>query len=301
MVDDSQIVEMGRLLGANLAFVSSITALDGNYFISGKIIDIQTARIEKQQTTETQRGARDLVIVVQNMVGEMIRQQPATIAVPATPPVTPVAPPVTPRPAQPTSQTATTATTHTRMLTGGDIELVYVEGSGLIAGFYIGKYEVTQAQWQAIMGDNPSSERKGYNRPVNNVSWDAVQTFIVKLNEATGRNYRLPTEFEWEFAARGGNKSRDFIYSGSNNIRDVGWYKKNCSRPQPVGGKLPNELGIHDMSGNVWEWCQDDNTNQRWFRGGSWVNKYGDTRVTSRRSNNANYRHPAVGFRLAHD
>ena len=126
-----------------------------------------------------------------------------------------------------------------------------------LSSFYICKYEVTQALWKAVMGSNPSSF-KGDNLPVETVSWDDCQTFIRKLNAMTGKNFRLPTEAEWEFAARGGNNSRGYKYAGSNNIETVAWYDDNSgSKTHVVGTKSPNELGIYDMSGNVLEWCQD--------------------------------------------
>ncbi|MGM9695983.1 MAG: SUMF1/EgtB/PvdO family nonheme iron enzyme [Alloprevotella sp.] len=126
-----------------------------------------------------------------------------------------------------------------------------------LSSYYIGETEVTQALWKAVMGSNPSWF-KGDNLPVEKVSWNDCQTFISKLNALTGKNFRLPTEAEWEFAARGGNQSRHTQYSGSSRIDDVAWYYGNSNdKTHPVKTKQPNELGIYDMSGNVDEWCQD--------------------------------------------
>ena len=169
-----------------------------------------------------------------------------------------------------------------------------------LSTYYIGETEVTQALWQAVMGRNPS-KFKGDNLPVEQVSWDACQNFIKKLNEMTGRTFRLPTEAEWEFAARGGNKSKHTRYSGSKDIDDVAWYDGNSgNKTHPVKTKKANELGIYDMSGNVWEWCQDyygsysstsqtnptgpDSGEDRVNRGGSWY--YYDVYC---RSSNRNY------------
>jgi formylglycine-generating enzyme required for sulfatase activity len=131
-----------------------------------------------------------------------------------------------------------------------------------LSGFYIGKYEVTQKEWVAIMGINPSDPRFpesiGDNIPVHCISWNEVQRYISRLNEMTDKNYRLPTEAEWEYAARGGKQSKGYKYSGSNNVNTVAWYSGNTDpRPRHVGTKAPNELGIYDMSGNVFEFCSD--------------------------------------------
>ena len=143
--------------------------------------------------------------------------------------------------------------------------MVYVEGSGNINGFYIGIYEVTQKQWEAVMGNNPSY-LKGDYLPVEQVSWSEAQEFIARINEKTGRNYRLPTGAEWEYAAKGGTNNDKYKYAGSNNIDEVAWYDRNSDkRTHVVGSKKPNSLGIYDMSGNVAEFCEDGLRNTACF------------------------------------
>jgi formylglycine-generating enzyme required for sulfatase activity len=214
------------------------------------------------------------------------------------------------------------------------IEMVYVKGGTFqmgsndgdsdekpvhtvtVSDFYIGKYEVTQKQWREIMGNNPSNFKNCDNCPVEMVSWNDVQEFIKKLNQKTGKNYRLPTEAEWEYAARGGSQSRGYKYAGSNNIGEVAWYDDNSSsKTHAVGGKKPNELGIYDMSGNVYEWCSDWYGNYsagsqrnpqgptsgplRLLRGGSWGLNARYCRVSNRLNVNPGYRINYSGFRLA--
>lgn len=183
-----------------------------------------------------------------------------------------------------------------------------------LSDYCIGKFEVTQELWQAVMGSNPS-RFKGNNLPVERVSWKDVQKFITKLSQKTGANFRLPTEAEWEYAARGGNKSNGYKYSGSNSIGNVAWYTDNSgSETHQVGTKSPNELGIYDMSGNVWEWCQDwydsyssgSQTNPtgpssglfRVLRGGSWYGNARNCRVSIRDYYSPGGRDCDFGFRL---
>ena len=184
-----------------------------------------------------------------------------------------------------------------------------------LSSYRIGKTEVTQALWQAVMGSNPSNF-KGSNLPVEQVSWEDCQTFIRKLNALTGKNFRLPTEAEWEFAARGGNNSQGFKYSGSKKIDNVAWYKDNSSSTtHPVATKAPNELGIYDMIGNVYEWCNDwyssytsapqtnptgpNSGSNRVSRGGSWASIAWDCRVSNRAHGSSTIRFYHLGLRLA--
>ena len=183
-----------------------------------------------------------------------------------------------------------------------------------LSDYLIGETEVTQATWKAVMGRNPSYF-KGDDRPVENVSWDDCQKFIKRLNRLTGRTFRLPTEAEWEYAARGGSKSRGYKYSGSNTPGNVAWYYDNSgSKTHPVKTKAANELGLYDMSGNVWEWCQDwkgsysstaqtdpagpSSGSNRVLRGGSWYSGARGSRVSYRGYNNPDYRNNYGGFRL---
>jgi len=186
--------------------------------------------------------------------------------------------------------------------------------------YYIGQTEVTQAQWKTVM---KTSTTPSYftcdDCPVEQVSWEDVQTFIQKLNARSGGGrYRLLTEAEWEYAARGGPLSNGYLYAGSNNIADVAWYVSNSSsKTHPVKGKKANELGLYDMSGNVWEWCSDwygsgyygsspsanptgpKSGSHRVIRGGSWYGDPTDCRVADRGFGTPGYRGNSVGFRLA--
>lgn len=183
--------------------------------------------------------------------------------------------------------------------------------------FCMGETEVTQDLWQAVMGSNPS-RFWGKNLPVEQVSWNDCQDFIKKLNELTGKSFRLPTEAEWEFAARGGIKSKGYKYAGSDTIENVAWYRKNGNRTHSVMTKSPNELGLYDMSGNVFEWCSDcagsyskspqtnpkgpsssDIFDLRIVRGGSWLHNAHYCRVSSRYHFGPAYIDDNYGFRLA--
>jgi len=213
-----------------------------------------------------------------------------------------------------------------------------------VSNFYLSQYEVTNAQWFALMGDYEggkgsnyssdvpktfkegfttlSDEYKGNNQPIVVVSWNDAKEYCRRLSQATGKQCRLPTEAEWEYAAKGGNQSRGYTYAGSNNLDEVGWYYRydgnsGISVTHPVGQKKPNELGFYDMSGNVWEWCEDNyhstyngipqdgsawnvggETNQKVVRGGSHINGKDSSRTTNRLRIVADYHVSNLGFRV---
>jgi len=217
---------------------------------------------------------------------------------------------------------------------GQVIEMVYVEGGDFkmgsksgkgdeypihpvtLSSFNIGKFEVTQAQWSSVMANKPSFFAGCDNCPVEQVSWDDVQEFIRRLNTQTGKNYRLPTEAEWEYAARGGQLSKKYRYSGSNDFNLVAWFDYNSGgKTQAVGMKRANELGIYDMSGNVMEWCLDwyskryidynvsDPTGaisgeSKVYRGGSWSGIVDMCCTTRRNYAKPDSRSNMIGFRL---
>lgn len=209
-------------------------------------------------------------------------------------------------------------------------KMIRVEG-GSMGTFYIGETQVTQALWQAVMGNNPS-HIKGLDHPVEYVSWNDIcgedgkgtdpNCFLYKLNQKTGKDFRLPKETEWEYAAKGGNKSNNYTYAGSDNIDKVAWYWKNSGdnylkgsdedwdnlkieinncKTHSVKQLSPNELGIYDMSGNVWEWCEDlhePSGSIRVLRGGSWGASEKYCRISGRVNRGPNYRSKFIGFRL---
>jgi formylglycine-generating enzyme required for sulfatase activity len=210
----------------------------------------------------------------------------------------------------------------TFMMGSDDAEAYDLEKPVTLPSFAIGKYPVTQALWTSIMGDNPACFQ-GANRPVEQVSWEDAQHFLQKLNAVDTRlqpsqHFRMPSEVEWEYAALGGQQSGGYRYAGSNVVDEVGWYDRNShGQTQPVGLKLPNELGICDMNGNVWEWCAGhwhDNYiraltySSAWvdleegayrvLRGGSWDNDAQYCRPSNRITIDPSLQYAYFGFRL---
>lgn len=189
-----------------------------------------------------------------------------------------------------------------------------------LSNFYLAQYPVTQREWEMVMHTKPWFSKDCPDCPIEHISWYDAQVFISTLNQLSGKFYRLPTEAEWEYAARGGSHSHNLKYAGGNAVDNVAWYDSNSlQQSHPVGLKEPNELGLYDMSGNVWEWCSD------WFsekyytespekdpqgpgkdvyrvcRGGSWWSEKGDLRVSNRDRYPPDARDDDVGFRLAKD
>ncbi len=280
-VDDSQISRLGKNMGVQLVCVVKISRSADQLFMSARLVDVETAALES-----TARPVRfdpndwnEIETSCEKLVGSMFGGR-------------------TSRPIMGSSLPSSPSRRHP-----GEPDMVFVQGGTFLMGctaeqggdcdsdespnhlvtvsdFYIGKYEVTQAQWEAVMGTSISQQRDkaggssfygvGANYPMYYVSWHEVQEFINRLNALTGKQYRLPTEAEWEYAARGGNQSRGYKYSGGNFIEQVAWFSDNSGgTTHPVGTKSPNELGLYDMSGNVWEWCYD------------WYGSYSGTQQTN--------------------
>jgi len=315
--NDSQATKFGHAIGANFVCYATLSKYSETlYRISYKMIDVSSGEIVNVGSETIRNGVDGLLTATDDIAKKLFNSEPS--------PYNPLA--------------NNSFTNYTETTNNLNIEMVAVQGGTFTMGctseqgsdcddnekpahqvtvssFYIGKYEVTQAQWEAVMHTNPSYY-KGDNLPVEFVSWYDVQEFIRRLNTATGKQYRLLTEAEWEFAARGGNKSHGYKYSGSNNSNDVAWFENNSGRTtHPVGTKSPNELSIYDMSGNVDEWCQDwygtypslsqpdpmgpSSSSSRVYRGGSFIlgEKYG--RCSERYAYEPRTTIARLGFRIA--
>lgn len=307
-VKDSQIAAIGKEYGAQFVLVIDIEEIFSEIYISARLVNVESGVITAtaEELIEDPNSPK-LINAAKKIAKGIIGQKPLS-----------------------TSGSGSVAMSggnvETFTVNGVTFEMVRVDGGSFqmgsysggndeqpvhtetVATFYIGKTEVTQRLWAAVMGSNPSSFR-GENLPVENVSWYVCQEFVDRLSRLTGRIFRLPTEAEWEYAARGGNKSRGYTYSGSEDVYRVAWYYENSGgTTHPVAQKLDNELGIYDMSGNVWEWCSDNwsdsyssprNSSNRVYRGGSGSYFATDCRVACRSGSAPSDRGGNLGLRLA--
>lgn len=280
-VKESSIAAIGKNFGAKFVFVVDATIIGDELFIAGRLINVVTSDVitSAQEFTSGDPSISKVCAMTEKVVNSMIGQGGSSSSGPQ----------------------------YSGSSTGGDVETFTVNGVSFEMvkvgnGLYIGKTEVTQRLWQAVMGNNPSNFL-GENRPVEMVSWFDCQEFCDRLSRLTGRIFRLPTEAEWEYAARGGEQPKSYEYSGSNDLYRVAWYDDNSGNStHPVAQKLPNSLGIYDMTGNVWEWCADtwnSNGSSRVNRGGGWTNIAASCRVANRGCNAPARRFSNLGFRLA--
>ena len=342
-VSEDQIKEIGRMCGAQYVLINEVSLIDSEHLtILSSLINVESGKDEAVRDCETKRDGESISEACKDLAKRLLNVQ-----------------------SKPTlgygygGQSSSNTSSYSHTSSGGDyvetalglnMRMVYVEGGTFSMGatseqsgegdsdespvhsvtldnFYIGACEVTQSQWQAVMGTSiqqqagkagASSFRGiGGDYPIYYVSWEEAQAFCRELSAVTGRTYLLPTEAQWEYAARGGKQSRSYKYSGSYSIDAVGWYESNSgSSTHPVGRMRANELGIHDMSGNVWEWCSDWYSSSyysssasfnpagpgggqyRVLRGGSWGHSASYCRVSNREGSTPSGRYYYYGFRV---
>lgn len=308
-VRDSQIARLGQKYGVRYVVVVDVTESFDDYFLDGRVINVETGLVDKADNVFGQLESTQQIVKYADELAAKLLGVGSSVSSTGS-----------------GNRTQSGGAIEKFTVNGVTFEMVRVEGgtyqmgswsgasseqpvhSETVGTFYIGRTEVTQRLWAAVMGNNPSNFR-GENNPVECVSWYDCQEFVERLSRMTGRTFRLPTEVEWEYAARGGNRSRGYLYSGSENLSSVGWYDGNSgSMTHPVGQKLDNELGIFDMSGNVSEWCQDcwrsnynssTDCSSRVLRSGSWLSSATGCRVTSRGSGLPTGPSSIFGMRLA--
>jgi hypothetical protein len=292
-VDDNKISRLGKQFGVQFVCTVKIGKIGAQLFISARLIEVETVSL-KSMTRPVRFNFNEIEKSCETIVALLFDERRVSGLTSGT------------------SNYSSGSQTNGAAYNPDGIELVYVEGIGngskAIKGFYIGKYEITQAQWQAIMGNNPSAKQDPFH-PVTNVSWNDVKQFLAKLNEQTGGSYRLPTEAEWVYAANGGSNDDIYEYAGNDNIDEVAWYEVNsgwysgstASHTHRVGIMKPNSIGVYDMSGNVWEWCEDcydSSCSERVNRGGSWGSLASRCSVTCRHSSSPDSSYDRLGFRL---
>ena len=313
--DNEQIAELGKRFGVQYVCVAKTIAWGGVYFISTRLVNVETAEVPTMYNAENKvmNNSSDVLKVTQEIANKLVGVSTSANGQNGAQMITITAGNVSFDMIKVEAGTFTMGCTSEQ---GGDCygdESPYHRVT-ISSDYYIGKFEVTQELYQAVMGTNPSNW-KAYDRPVEMVSWNDAMEFCAELSRMTGRRFTLPTEAEWEYAARGGKKSTNAKYSGSSSVANVAWYDGNSGRQtHPVGKLRPNELGIYDMSGNVWEWCLDwygsySSASQtdpmgpgsgsiRVLRGGSWHNGAKGCRVSYRNGNTPGSRPYDSGFRV---
>jgi len=300
-VSDNQLTEFGHAMGANFVCYATLSKYsETSYRISYKMIAVASGEIVNMGS-ETVRDGVDGLLTATDAIAKKIFGNSDDNASSANTNI---------------NNTSSVSDIKNNNFSNGaaynpdGIKLVYVAGanSGIAAikSFFIGMFEITQTQWQTVMGSNPSIFKGSGNLPVEFVSWNDIQAFLSRLNSLTGRNYRLPTITEWEFAAHGGTTNNvcpgGCQYSGSNDINSVAWYGGNSGgRTHDVGTKQPNELGIYDMTGNVWEWCEDwydSSQKYRIYCGGGWFSNDANCQITYHNGFDPDARNNYLGFRV---
>jgi len=297
-VSDNQLTEFGHAMGADFVCYATLSKYsETSYRISYKMINVASGEIVNMGSETVRNGADGLLTATDDIAIKIFGNGNVNAS------------------SANTKNRASGSNVKNNNFSNGEtynpdgIKLVYVEGANgitAIKSFFIGMFEITQAQWQTVMGNNPSIFKGDGNLPVEFVSWNDIQAFLSRLNSITGRNYRLPTLTEWEFAAHGGTANKvcpgGCQYSGSNDINSVAWYGGNSDgHTHDVGTKQPNELGIYDMTGNVWEWCEDwydSSQKSRIYCGGGWFNTDINCQITYHNGFNPDARNNYLGFRI---
>ena len=339
MMDETQAVQIGKIAGASKVLFSVLASSGTRNMLTTKLIDVLTGTVEKQQYKLIDQSM-DIVLEVENLTKALIGGKiPTRTTTTTTYSQTGYASQPAPAANQDFTETAWGINMKMIWVEGGDFLMGCTSEQGncesdeqnvrrvTVDGFYIGMLEVTQSQWEKVVGTSISQQRNkansswslygvGPDYPMYYVSWDEAMEFCRLLSNKTGRTYTLPTEAQWEYAARGGNKNEGAKYAGSNMIDAVAWYTDNSgSSTHIVGSKRANALGIYDMSGNVWEWCKDwyassyvsyDTNNpegpssgsDRVRRGGSWLNSASYCRVANRNYYSPGNRKNYLGFRV---
>ena len=331
-VQKDRAVEAGQFLGVGKIVIGSIGIVGRTYMISISLVNIESGETERVEEDTCKCELDELIESVKRAANKLMSGGPDSASAPLPTPQR-----VENIPQAPIPVISPSGITFREPLTGMDFILikggcfpmgdVFEDGDRderpvhevCLEDFYIGRYEVTQGQWKAIKGKNPSSNKKSDTHPVEDVSWNDIQDFLKELNKKTNRYFRLPTEAEWEYAARSGGQREK--WAGANNESDldgIAWHNGNSGREtHPVGQKRPNALGLYDMTGNVWEWVGDwfDNSyyeestrsnpggpgrgSDRVFRGGSYKDKSKDLRTVKREKESNRDDDDTRGFRLA--